>query len=546
MKKWRLIAKKVPENQEEVLDILLKNRGITEELKNDFLKPDINKVKLESVGIDRNQFVNFQQRITNAIEKSEKIIIFGDYDVDGIAASAILWETIYSKYKNVFPFIPDRIEEGYGLSEKGVVRLLNEHPDTKVIITVDNGIVANNATDLARAKGIDVIITDHHAKGVDLPKAHSILHTTNLCGAGIAWMLARELSYQDKNKNEELLGLAALATFADLVPLKDANRAIVKFGIESLKKTQRKGLIALFKESSIASSEIDTYKIGYIIAPRLNASGRIQSAMNALRLLCTSDSQRAEELARMLSGLNKERQDITSSAVDHASLVALQETSNKITVVASDTYNPGVIGLVASRLVESYYRPALAISIGETVSRGSARSIHGVNIIELIRSVSPHLIEAGGHPMAAGFSLKTEMIEVFKKEITKKAEETITDEHLERLVNIDCRIQASLINDSLLGKIKNLEPYGVENPVPVFSIENVKIVEIRKIGKKLEHVKMRIEIDNQVFESIAFGWGDRADLMVGSKTSIAFTLEENVWNGKRALQLKLKDLHATE
>lgn len=545
MKKWRLMTKKMPKNEKEILDILLKNRGISKKLTHSFLKPDLNELELESVGINKNEFINFRKRITSAIENHEKIIIFGDYDVDGITATAILWETIYSKYKNIFPFIPDRVEEGYGISVKSLARLLHENPDVRVIITVDNGIVAYDAIDFAKSKGIDVIITDHHAKGVGVPNAHSILHTTSLCGAGIAWMIARELGYQNKRKIKELLGLAALGTIADLVPLKDANRAIVKFGIESLKKTQRKGLIALFKESAITKSEIDTYKIGYIIAPRLNASGRIQSAINSLRLLCTTDSKRAEKLARMLSSLNKERQDITSSAVDHANLLALQETSKKIIVVASDTYNPGIIGLVASKLVEFYYRPALAISIGDKISKGSARSIHGVNIIELIRSAGSFLVEAGGHPMAAGFSMKSEMLEDFKKEILIKADQIVSEESLERFLNIDCSLAPRLINDKLIEIVGQLEPYGMENPLPIFLLENVKIIEIRKIGKKLEHLKMKLECNDQEFEAVAFGWGDKVEFAIGDKVSIAFTVEKNIWNGKSSIQLKLKDFHST-
>lgn len=547
MKNWHILydSEKIGKlSVENIVEILLTNRSISSDEKAEFVNPDISKVNIASVGIEKKSFDLFEERIKRAIKDNEKIIIFGDYDVDGICASAILWETLFSKTKNVMPYIPDRIEEGYGLSIKGIDNVLKLHSDVKVIITVDNGIVAHDAVSYAKEKGIDVVVTDHHVKGEKEPDAYCILHTTSLCGAGIAWTIAKELQFEDKESVEEKLELAALATIADLVPLTGANRAIVKKGLEILKKSKRPGLLKLYKEAAIEISSIGVYTIGYVIAPRLNATGRIESAMNALRLLCTRDKKKASELARLLSTINKSRQDLTEESVEHAKLLAIESSLEKITLVAHETYNQGVIGLIASQLVEAYYKPAFAISIGDKISKGSARSIAGVNIIELLRSVGDTLLEAGGHPMAAGFSIETERIEEFVLALSKKAEEVVTDEHLKRFLKIDMLLSFESVTQELVESLKKLEPFGMANPEPVFATKNVTVVESRKIGREQNHLKMKLEKDGKVFDAIGFRMAEKTDFLAGDTIAIAYTLEENVWNGKTNLQLKLKDIHS--
>lgn len=547
MKHWKIIHQetgdKVEKTVDEIVKILLKNRNLVS--KKDiqtFLNPDITKTTLTSCGIDEKAFLKFKKRIEKAIEKSEKIIIFGDYDVDGITSCAILWETLYSKTKNVIPYIPDRADEGYGLSKKGIENVLKNNPDTKIIITVDNGIVAYDAVNFANGKGIDVIVTDHHVKGKKLPAAFCIIHTTSLCGGGISWVLANELQYESQEKVIEKLELATLATIADLVPLINDNRAIVKEGLEVLRNTRRVGLIELLKEAGVGKENIGVYTIGHVIAPRLNATGRIQSAMNALRLLCTKDLKKAEELAKMLGGVNRDRQGLTEESVNHAKLLALENSSPHITIVSDVSYNQGVIGLVASQLVEVYYKPAVAIAVGDKVSKGSARSISGVNIIELLRSVSEQLIEAGGHPMAAGFSVDTDRIGEFVKELEKKASKVVTEELLKRYLKIDTLIPFSIISMEFLDAIAKLEPYGMGNPEPVFATESVSILELRKLGKEQNHLKMKVESDGKVFDAIAFGMADKIDISEGDTVDIAYIIDKNEWNGKVSLQLKIRDI----
>ncbi len=545
MKHWKIISEGiVPNSPDDVISIILKNRNlIKEDDVTEFLEADIGKVTLQSIGIEKEDFEKFKDRINNAFKKNEKVVIFGDYDVDGICATAILWETLYSKSKNIIPYIPDRVDEGYGLSKKGIDNVLEKNPDIKIIITVDNGIVAYEAVNYAKEKGIDVIVTDHHVKGKIEPPAYCVLHTTQLCGAGIAWVIAKELGFENPGKIDEKLELAALATIADLVPLTKNNRAIVKKGIEKLRTTRRIGLVELLKEAGIDMQMLGVHAIGHVIAPRLNATGRIQSAMNALRLLCTNDAVKAQQLSSMIGNVNRDRQELTEETVAHAKLLALERSGNsKITIVSDESYNQGVIGLVASQMVESYYRPAIAIAVGEKISKGSARSIVGVNIIELIRSVSDTIVEAGGHPMAAGFSIETHRIQEFISAITKKAEDVVTEEHLKRVLKIDMKLSFELINATLVREIDTLAPFGMENPEPLFTSENVTILNVRKIGKKQNHLKLQVEKDGVVFDAIGFGLADMTDILAGDTVAIAYHISENEWNGRKSIQLKIRDI----
>lgn len=545
MKKWKIIhapKSNIFLDSKKVLDILLSNRGIKNKDIRGFLHPRISELSLNSVGIQKNDFLIFEKRIQEANSNNETIAIYGDYDVDGICASAILWETLYSKNKNVAPYIPDRADEGYGLSVKGIDNLLLDRPEVKVIVTVDNGIVAHEPVLYAKSKGIDVIITDHHVAEKKLPEAYCIIHTTKLCGAGIAWLLSRELSFLSKEEVMEKLSLACLATVADLVPLTDSNRWIAKEGLKLLQNTSRPGLKALLASAGVEVGTISTYTIGHIIAPRLNATGRIQNAMNSLRLLCTKNREKALELAALLTSINKERQDMTEESVAHAKLYALESQLTRITIVQSEKYNPGVVGLIASRLVEAFYKPAFAIAVDKEISRGSARSIAGVNVIELLRSVSGLLEETGGHPMAAGFSIRTEKIEEFTKALDEASQRVVLDEVLDRVVRIDMVIPFSLISVKFIDEIGVLEPFGMGNPQPIFASIGVEIVEFRKIGKEQNHLKLKLRQGDKIVDAIAFNMAEKTDVVIGDKIDVAFTLDVNEWDGKITSQLKIKDI----
>jgi single-stranded-DNA-specific exonuclease len=559
MKKWEILdqdnADRAAISIENILKIILKNRGLTttEEVA-EFISPKFEDLTIASVGIDAAAVKKTVTRLQKAIEKKEQIIIYGDYDVDGITSSAILWETLHSLHASVMPYIPHRVDEGYGLSIPGIENVLIKFPETKIIITVDNGIVANAAVDFANGKGIEVIVTDHHVPSETLPAAYTIVHTTKLCGAGVAYLLAQELKKSrhadgrdDGIGEDDLLELATLGTIADLVPLKDGNRIIVKYGLPKLRMTRRPGLLAMFAEAKVDSQAIGVYDIGHIIAPRLNATGRMASAMDSLRLLCTKDKTRAEELASLLGVTNKERQTVMTDATKHAidMLHSRTDPVKNLLIAVHEDYPEGVIGLVAGRIVEEFYRPAIVISRGEKHSKGSVRSISGFNIIEFLRNSSDFFINVGGHPMAAGFTIETDKIVLMQAALEKLAE-AMDDGILVRTVKVDCEVPLSVVTQRLFESLKQLGPFGMANPEPVFVSRDVEIRDMRVLGKEGKHLRLNLSAPDAIMEAIAFGMGERAqELKTGDRIDLVYTVDENNWNGRRKLQLKVKDLQKT-
>src|SRR3989344_2919949 len=321
-------------------------------------------------------------KLINAhIKKGHKIFIYGDYDVDGIFATAILWETLYSQYKNVFPHIPHRRSEGYGLSTAGIDHCLQQ--GAKLIITVDNGIVANDQVKYCRDHDCDIIIIDHHEVGDSLPDANVILHSTSTCATGLTWFFCRDFvlsCHPDQAKRAEgsldfarddKLSLVALATICDIVPLLGINRSFVKYGLEELNHTTRPGLLALFDEASLSASPpaLSAYQVGFVIGPRLNAMGRLEHALDSLRLLCTKDPGKAHQLAAHLGEVNRARQELTEASVSHAFDQMKNDQMPNLIVASDQSYDEGIVGLIAAKLAEKYHRPAIAISIGETSSK---------------------------------------------------------------------------------------------------------------------------------------------------------------------------------
>ncbi len=587
MKKWVILGKiKNQKSQpkagqplvekikiDEITDVILDNRGIkTKKEIEEFLDPKLKEVTVQSVGINKKQLRKALERIKKAIDEKEQIVVFGDYDVDGVCGTAILWETLHGLGAKALPYIPHRIDEGYGLSVRAIQNSEFRMQNPTLVITVDNGIVANEAVDFAKKQGIDVIITDHHVPSKKLPKANAIVHTTKLCGTGVAYLLSQEISnikFQISNNSEiqntkykipdDHLALVALATVADLVPLTGANRTLLKFGLEKLRKTKRPGLLALFQESVINSLEIGTYEIGHVIAPRLNAAGRIESAMDSLRLLCTNNREKARLLAFKLGSTNKERQLLTQETVQHAVTrirnnelgIMNKGSKKKLLFIAHESYQPGVIGLVAGRLVEEFYRPSIVLSIGQTHSKASARSVGGFNIIEFIRSASEHLVDVGGHPMAAGFTVETTKISLLQKTLEELADSTLTSDLLMRKLRIDCEIPLTYVNKDFYTALQKLSPFGMGNPEPTFVSRNVVIEDMRFVGRESKHIKFRfIEAQpagstHEFFDAIAFGMGERAgEFHVGNSVDVVYTVDINKWNGNTILQLKVKDIKA--
>ena len=553
MKKWETVNNLKIKNGElkidEVIKALLENRGIkTKKETEDFLNPKLSEVTIKSVRINALQVKKSIDRIKKAIKNKEQVVIFGDYDVDGICGSAILWETLNDLGAKVMPYIPNRIDEGYGLSIKGVENLESKIQNIKLIITVDNGIVANKAVEFAKKQGIDVIITDHHVPSEKLPNAFSIVHTTLLCGTGVAYMLSLELKTQNsKLKNRDHLGLVALATVADLVPLLGANRTLLKYGLLELHETKRPGLLALFNEAQINKNSIGVYEIGHIIAPRLNAMGRLESAMDSLRLVCTTNKERGVKLAYKLASTNKERQNVTEEAVAHAKakVRASNPELEKLLFISDESYEQGVIGLVAGRLVEEFYLPSIVISKGDIYSKASARSVSGFNMIEFIRSELKLLVDVGGHPMAAGFTIETKKLALLEKNLKKKAKKLVDKEKLKRLLRIDLELPILNLTQSLCDAIQKLQPFGMKNPEPTFLSKNLIIEDLRLIGNRSKHLKLYLKPQglNFGFDAIAFGMGEENGFKIGDRIDIVYNLSENEWNGNKKLQLKIKDIN---
>jgi len=539
-KVWQILHKSSANDLQSILDVLLENRGLkTKKEKDDFFDPkDPSKISLKEFGISEVEVKKSIKRIKEGIAKKEKIIVYGDYDADGVCATAILWEALYSLKANVLPYIPERFSEGYGLNPESIKKLKTDDPKLALIITVDNGIVAGEAVMEAKKLGIDVIITDHHEPSKIKPKAFATVHTTKIGGAGVSWVFAREIT-----KTNAGLELCAIGTIADQIPLLGSNRSLVKFGLMELNKTKRPGVNSLFEEASIIKGAIGTYEVGFMIAPRINAMGRLRHAIDSLRLLCTKSLSKAKDLSFEVGKANKERQKILAEIVIATRIETKALENKKIIVVASETYHEGVIGLAAGRLVEEFYRPAIVFSKGEKFAKASARSVSGFNIIEAIRKVEDLLIAAGGHPMAAGFTIESKNISKFEKRLLEASDSLLTDEVLQRKLKIDMEINFDKINLPLLEKLQDFEPTGLGNKPPIFVSKGVEVIDARTVGADAKHLKLKLRQGSAVFSAIAFGFGGISkDLGLGVEIDIAYTPQINSWNGSKNIELMVRDI----
>lgn len=535
---WKVTAKNHPKNNKDwLLEVLSKNRGLSTKKKlHEFLNPNLDQI----LSLKPTDLEAAVARVKKALNNKEKIIVYSDYDADGICATALVWETLFDLGADIMPYVPHRVKEGYGLSIKAIEKLALQK--VSLIITVDHGITAVKQVEEAKKLGIDVIVTDHHVKSKILPKPVALVHTTEMCGAGVAWRfcweIIKKLKPSYKNQLIEKLELASIATVADLVPLLGANRSIVKLGLQVLNKTKRPGIKSLLK-SSASTSLLTTYDIGHVIAPRINAMGRLEHGLDSLRLLCAKNSQKADELASLLTATNSKRQSLTTTSVDEA--LKMYDSRQLVGVMQNDAWHEGVIGLIASKLVENHHRPMIAIAKGVEISKGSARSIPGFNIVEAIRDSSEYLIDAGGHPMAAGFSIETKNISIFSKKINVYAQKTITEQILTPILTIECELNADDINPNTLKLIKTFEPYGVGNPQPVFLTKKMLVEDIRGVGMTNRHLKLQLSGKN----AIGFNMGEkRYNLRPGNFADVVYSIDEDNFNGAGKVQMKIKDIRA--
>ncbi|WP_059171252.1 single-stranded-DNA-specific exonuclease RecJ [Bacillus sp. FJAT-27445] len=491
-------------------------------------------------------------RIKRAIDRQEPVLIYGDYDADGVSSTTVLMLTLKELGANADYYIPDRFTEGYGPNEAAFRKAAEN--GFKLIITVDTGIAGVHEADIARELGVDLIITDHHEPGPILPDALAIIHPKlpesiypfrELAGVGVAFKLAHALyGYVP----EHLLEIAAIGTIADLVSLKGENRLIAKSGIEKLRATKNIGIRAIFKCAGVDPATINEETIGFSLAPRINAVGRLEHASMAVKLLLTSDVLEAEELALEMDRLNKERQsivqEITAEAIEQVDR-DYPPDANKVLVVGNEGWNAGVIGIVASRLVEKYYRPVIVLSfdLEKGLAKGSARSIPGFDLFKNLsecRDILPHF---GGHPMAAGMTLKIEDIADFRTRLNNLASMQMSDEDFVPLLKLDAEISISDATLSALEELLLLAPFGMDNPKPRISIEDAAITSLRRIGSDSNHLKLTLSNGEASLDGIGFGIGALADqISPSSRVAVAGELSINEWNNIRKPQLMLQDI----
>lgn len=533
--KWKILNKV---KNKEILKVLLANRGLKGKKEiEEFLNPKKPEdLTLKDVGLDPKQLKKAVERIKKAIKKKEKIIVYGDFDADGVCGTAILWETLHQLGAEAMPFIPKR-EEGYGLKIEKIEEMAKE--GVKLIITVDQGVTASLPVERVNKLGLEVIITDHHVLGKKKPKALAIVHTTQLAGCGVAWFLAKHL----QGKSD--LDLVTIGTITDMVSLIGPNRSLVKYGLKELQRTKRPGLQALYDFAGL-DKKIGTYEIGFIIGPRINASGRMADPMESLRLLCTPDENRAIGLAQKIDQRNRERQVLTEKMTIHARGLWLKQASQShLIFVSHGFYKEGVIGLVAGKLTEEFYRPAVVVAKGKEFSKASARSTREFNIIEAVRSCEGILVSHGGHPRAAGFTIQTTKIALLKERLIRIAQDKLKEENLSPTLRVDLELNLEEVGMELYQQIRKLEPFGQDNPQPVFASCQVKIVDARTVGNGHKHLKLRLSapLSHVAFDAIGFGLGELFSQLSPEKSvDVAYNLSLNEWNGNQKLELKIKDI----
>lgn len=542
-KKWRVAERK----DSDIKKHLMSRRGFGEA----DLNPPSPKEILPELFDLFPQIDKAVQLILKAAGEGRPLVIHGDYDADGISATAILWEALYYDlgYKNTHPFIPNRFDHGYGLSKESLAQIEKDYPRA-LIITVDCGITSIKEVAAAKDKGFEVVVTDHHqpstgsglTPGEKKPKADAILWTDKLSGAGIAWVLSQ--AFRVGSSKEEGLDLVALATIADIQPLTGFNRSLVKQGLLKLNQTQRVGLQELVKVSGIQGKKITPFEVGWVLAPRINASGRLKDAKEALRLLVTTSKPQAFEVAAKLDTINRERQKLTLDQYELArqKVLALDGLPN-ILWVASPDFHEGIIGLVAGKLSREFYRPAVVAAVGKDQVKASARSIAGVNIIELLRRLEHLSSSMGGHTGAAGFALAPGRVGEFADLLAHEA--VGLDKHLfEPMLNIDAILDSTEISFELLEFLESLSPFGEGNPTPRFALEKVVLKDFKLLGASQTHLKMQIEAGAARFTALWFSYPQdiKPSLKIGAVFDLAFIIKENRYNGKRELQLIVKDI----
>ncbi|MEO8604113.1 MAG: single-stranded-DNA-specific exonuclease RecJ [bacterium] len=498
------------------------------------------------------------ERVADAIARNERIGIYGDYDVDGISGSAVLVRFLRAVGARPEPLvhIPHRLREGYGLNAIGIERLAEG--GAKVMITVDCGAVSHHEIGLANARGMDVIVCDHHQVPETRPPAYAVINPieptagfpfSGLCGAGTAFYLALGVRMRLRESGGTVpdlrreLDLVALGTIADLVPILEENRVLVKYGLRELQNSTRPGIAALKRVAGVG--QMSSSAVGFRLAPRLNAGGRLADAMRSLELLTTEDEGRAETLAQGLDDENRSRQGIEREMLEEA--IRLVEAGGGVEnrhaiVLASPAFHPGVVGIVASRLVERYYRPTVLIAAEQGGNgRGSGRSIAGFDLHAALKTCEDALQRFGGHKMAAGLSISLDRVEELATRFNAAVAARTSAEDFIAQTRIDAEVRLPAVDANCLADLERLEPFGMGNPEPVFLARAVRVAERRIVGE--HHLKLKLEQDGRVIPAIGFGMSEHS-AAPGDRLDVLFSVMTNEWNGNISTELRLRDLRA--
>lgn len=508
--------------------------------------------------------------ILEAVKKGEKIIIYGDYDVDGITATSILFDFLFRQLKaNVLPYIPSRFDEGYGLNEKALEQFLRDK--VELLITVDCGVRDGKMLEKVVKGKMKVVVTDHHEPPADTEAVSSLLASADyvihpefspnlkfksICAASVVWFLINELSIQAKQAGlvdmafspDKYLDLVALATVCDVMPLIDKNRIIVKKGLGIMKDTSNIGLRELFSLSGVLSEDLTTYHLGYVLGPRLNAAGRLETALDAVRLLTSANLSTTRSLARKLSDLNSQRQIITSDLINEAE-AQLKDwgEGKKLIFIRGNDWPEGIVGLVAGRLCEKYHKPVLVTSVKNGKGVGSARSIKGFHITEAISELSVLLERFGGHAQAAGYTLLEENIEKFSSKLLKIAEERIKDEELTKELQIEFELQNGEISHKTIEDIEKFSPFGFGNKQPILLLKKQQVRYIKLVGASSSHIKLGLQSDMGPLDGIGFNLAHfHSTIQKDDVIDLVGYLDANKFMGETKIQFKIVDIKPSD
>lgn len=535
-------------NTSELVSKIIAKKNLTDEQIKVFLEPTRHDFHDPYLMPDMNEAI---ERIKKAIDNKEKITIYGDYDVDGITSVSILYKFFKDLNVETDIYIPNRITEGYGLNENAIRTIFER--GTNLIITVDCGITAIDEVKLATELKMDVIVTDHHEPGEDIPEdAIAVIDCKRkdnqypfreLAGCGVAFKLTQALSKKlqiDEKFYLKNLDLACIGTISDIVPLVDENRTIAKLGLMLVNQTKNIGLKELINQSKYKNINSETVSFG--LSPRINASGRMGHQEDGLNLFLTNDPIKARELATKLNEYNNERQRIEKKIFEEVVVRAENESGKKCIVLGNENWHHGIIGIVSSKITEKYYKPSILICFEGEEAKGSGRSIKGFDLHEAVEKCSKNLTAFGGHSMAVGLSLKTKDFEKFKNDFEKYASEHITDEMLQKTIDIDEIITKKDINIETIKDLKKLEPFGEGNKKLLILYKNLKINSIRTLSEG-KHLKLLVEDDGICINAMGFNMGDLASqYKIGDKVDIVGNIEVNSYNGKDSIQLVIVDL----